>query len=599
MENERKTGIKRLWKLSKTEKALIYISSFLSILSTLASFIPFVAIYFIIKEILDFLGNTSNINGEIFIQLGWLAFIGIFLTVLLNFAALSCSHIAAFKTLYKLRIKFVTHLARLPLGFHTTNSVGKMRKIIDENIEKLEVFIAHQLPDLVGSFSAPIILIIFLFIFDWRLGLASLVPIFLSFYIQTKAFGKGSSQKFMKLYQDALEEMNNASVEYVRGIYIVKAFNQTIFSFKKFRETIGIYTKFCLEYTKNFMWIMTLFFVLINNVYLFLIPAGLFIFSNSSNTKSFALSFIFYMILSGSFSTLFMKLMFISSQTSEITDGIERMDKILDLQPLKESENPEFIEKYDITFENVSFSYFDEQENMALSSVSFYARQGKVTALVGASGSGKSTTGHLIARFFDVTDGSIKIGGIDIRNVSSEELMKNISFVFQDIFLFKQSIYENILMGNNKASMDEVIKAAKAAQCHDFISALPNSYDTIIGTKGIHLSGGERQRIALARAILKDAPIIILDEATAFSDPENEKKIQIALEKLIENKTAIVIAHRLSTIQNADNIIVMDMGKIKEEGNHESLVRQKGMYYKMWENYTKALTWNLTEGDDK
>ena len=599
MENEKATGMKRLWELATVEKGLVYISCVLSVLSTLASFIPFAAVYFIIKELFDASGNVAGIDGIKMINYGWLAFIGVFMTVFLNFAGLCCSHIAAFKTLYKLRLQFITHLAKLPLGFHSTNSVGRMRKIIDENIEKLEVFIAHQLPDMAGSFSAPVILLIFLFLFDFRLGLASLIPVVLAYYVQTRSFGKTKANKFMKLYQDALEEMNSASVEYIRGIYIIKAFNQTVFSFKKFRETIKIYTKFCLEYTNNFRQIMTVFFVLINNVYLFLIPAGLLIFSKTNEKRSFAMTFIFYLVLSGSFSSLFMKLMYVSSMSSEIVDGIERMDKITDIRPLPEAASPKSINGYDIAFENVSFSYNDSKENEALSSVSFKAKQGEITALVGASGSGKSTIGHLTARFFDVSEGRITIDNVDIRDIASEELMKNISFVFQDIFLFKQSISENILMGNKTAGMDEVIKAAKAAQCHDFIMELPMKYDTVIGTKSIHLSGGERQRIALARAVLKDAPVIILDEATAFSDPENEMKIQNALGELIKNKTALIIAHRLSTIQNADNIIVMDKGKITEEGKHGELMEKEGKYYKMWENYTKALSWHLVEEGDQ
>jgi ATP-binding cassette subfamily B protein IrtA len=599
MESERKIGMKRLWELATIEKGLVHASCLLSVLSTLASFIPFAAVYFIIKELLDSSGNTTLLDGAKLINYGWLAFTGVFLTVFLNFAGLCCSHIGAFKTLYRVRLQFITHLAKLPLGFHSTNSVGKMRKIIDENIEKLEVFIAHQLPDMAGSFAAPVILLVFLFIFDFRLGLASLVPVVLAYYVQTRSFGKTKSNQFMKLYQDALEEMNSASVEYIRGIYVIKAFNQTVFSFKKFRETIRVYTKFCLEYTNNFRQIMTVFFVLINNVYLFLIPAGILIFSGTNGGKSFAMTFIFYLILSGSFSSLFMKLMYVSSMSNEIVDGIERMDKITDVKPLPETLNPKPLNGHDIAFENVSFSYVNSKENEALTSVTFKAKQGEMTALVGASGSGKSTIGHLTARFFDVSEGRITIGNVDIRDVSPEELMENISFVFQDIFLFKQSIYENIIMGNKKAGREEVIKAAKAAQCHDFIMELPMKYETVIGTKSVHLSGGERQRIALARAILKDAPIIILDEATAFSDPENEMKIQTALGELIKNKTAVVIAHRLSTIQNADNIIVLDRGRIAEEGKHRELMEKKGKYYKMWDNYTKALTWHLVkEGDE-
>jgi ATP-binding cassette subfamily B protein len=412
------------------------------------------------------------------------------------------------------------------------------------------------------------------------------------------AFGTKEAQVFVNKYQNSLEDMNNAAVEYVRGISVVKAFNQTIYSFRKFYEVIKEYGNYVLNYTMTFELFMVIFMLIINQVYLFLLPviilisggAGL---AGSAEYAAFAMTALFYLIFSVSLSTPFTKLLYTSTNGKLILNSIERMDQVLDTPPLAETAFPKTTEEYSVAFDHVTFTYNDEGESVALQDVGFTARQGEVTALVGPSGSGKSTLAHLIPRFYEVTEGAVKIGGVDIREMSSEYLMSIVSFVFQDVFLFKQSIMDNILIGNKDASRREAIAAAKAAQCHDFVEKLPNGYDTVIGTKNIHLSGGERQRIVIARAILKNAPIIVLDEATAFADPENEQKIQKAFESLMKNKTVIIIAHRLSTVRGADKIVVIDKGRLVEEGVHDTLVKAAGRYSRMWEQYTGTMKWTL------
>jgi ATP-binding cassette subfamily B protein len=401
------------------------------------SFTPFIAVYYIIRELVAHFADSGGLDREYMTALGWSACGGAAAAILLNFLALACSHIAAFTTLYQLKLDFTRHLASLPLGFHTGNSTGKLRKIVDENIEKLEGFIAHQLPDLAGSLAMPVVVLFILFFFDRRLGLASLVPVAVSYLIQTVAFTGKAAQRFIKFYQDSLEEMNNAAVEYVRGIAVVKAFNQTVRSFRKFYDTIRKYGKFCLGYTMSFEIYIELFMVVINNVYLFLIPVIIFLSGNVDDYPRFALSSVFYLIFSASLSMPFTKLLYMSQNSRQIADGIERMDRILDVEPLVETVSPKTANEYSVSFEDVTFTYNGEGESVALSGVSFTARRGEITALAGPSGSGKSTLAHLIPRFYDVTGGAVKIGGVDIRDMSSEYLMSIVSFVFQDVFLFK------------------------------------------------------------------------------------------------------------------------------------------------------------------
>nr|WP_034855932.1 ABC transporter ATP-binding protein [Clostridium intestinale] len=590
---KQKTGVARLLELATTKKPLMISSVILSALASIASFVPFIAIYYIISEIMGSYPNFNSLDVEKTLNFGWIAFGGIILNILLYFGALVCSHLAAFGTLYELKVNFASHLAKLPLGFLLAIGSGKMRKIMDENIEKIEGFIAHQLPDIVAAFVAPIVMLIILLGVDWRFGLAALVGIVIAFMLEFKAYGNEGAKAMMKSYQMSLEDMNNASVEYIRGISVVKAFKQTVYSFRRLHETIKRYTSFVIPYTLSWENYMSGFTTIVNNIYLFLIPVGIFIGSKTNDYESFAITFIFYLIFVPSISSVMMKIMYVSSNGMQILGGVERMDGILNKERLKDKDSLEKPKDYSISFNKVSFSYDENGETSALKDLSFKAIQGEVTAIVGPSGGGKSTIAHLIPRFYDVTEGSIEIGGVDIRNMRLSYLMEMVSFVFQDVFLFKQSIMDNIRIGNQKASDKEVIEAAKAAQCHEFIMKLPNGYNTVIGTKGVHLSGGERQRIVIARAIVKNAPIIVLDEATAFADPENEYLIQKAFEKLIQNKTVIIIAHRLSTIRSANRILVMQKGRLVEEGTHDNLIREKGKYHDMWEMYTKSLDWKI------
>jgi ATP-binding cassette subfamily B protein len=600
-----KTGMARLWELALIKKTLVIMSCVLAVFSVAASFTPFVAVFYIIRELTRYFAGGA-LDRAYLVRLGWLACGGAVAAVALNFIALMCSHIAAFTTLYRLKLDFTQHIASLPLGFHTGNSTGKLRKIVDENIEKLETFVAHQLPDLAGSFAMPIITLGVLFFFDWRLGLASFVPIVISYLLQTFAYGNAKAQIFIKEYQDSLENMNNAAVEYVRGISVVKAFIQTIYSFRKFHETILNYGKFVLQYTLSWETVMVLFMLIVNYVFLFLMPVIILLSgaggsAGPADYAAFSAAAVFYLVFSVSLSTPFTKLMYVSQTGKMVADGIGRMDKVLDVPPLVETTTPKTVNEYSVSFENVNFRYDSAKDDTrdgeieTLSHISFTAKQGEITALVGPSGSGKSTIAHLIPRFYDVNEGVIKIGGVDIRGMENDYLMSCVSFVFQDVFLFKQSILDNIKIGSPNASRDEVIAAAKAAQCWEFIENLPSGCDTVIGTKNIHLSGGERQRLVIARAILKNAPIIVLDEATAFTDPENEQKIQAAFEELMKNKTAIIIAHRLSTVRGADKIIVIDKGRLVEEGKHDELVNSNGKYSRMWQQYTGSLNWSLVK----
>ena len=451
--DKQKTGMARLMELAFLKKGLSIGACALSALSVVVSFTPYVAIYYIIRELVAGFAGARNLDTALMIRLGWLAAGGAVAAVLLNWFALLCSHVAAFTTLYRLKLDFAAHVASLPLGFHTANSTGKLRKIVDENIEKLEGFIAHQLPDIVGTFAMPLVTLVVLFVFDWRLGLASFVPTILSYGIQAAAYSGKAAQTFIKQYQTALEDMNNAAVEYVRGISVVKAFNQTMFSFRKFRETIAAYGKFVMDYTLSFKIPWQFFMTIIHHVSLFLLPVIILLADGATRNGdygTFAMAALFYLIFSFYLATPFTKIMYVAQSGRIIADGIERMDRMLDTPPLPEAAEPRTTAEYSVSFEDVTFHYAGTQNSdetsapPALSRVSFTARQGEVTALVGPSGSGKSTIAHLIPRFYDVDSGAVRIGGVDIRDMATGYLMGLVSFVFQDLFLFKQSVLENI-----------------------------------------------------------------------------------------------------------------------------------------------------------
>lgn len=590
---ERKTGMARLMELSGRKKGFMIPSIIFACLASVMSFVPHLSIYYIILEILKNYPDIGGTDGRKIILLGLAALGGVIINILFYFLALALSHLAAFGTLYELKVEFTRHLARLPLGFHLNYGSGRLRKITDENIEKVEGFIAHQLPDLVSAMVAPLVMILILLCVDIRYGLVALLGIAVAYIIEIVGYGRGGKEK-MDQYQNALEEMNNAAVEYVRGITVVKAFRQTVYSFNRLYESIKRYTAFVIPHTLSWRGLMSLYTTMVNNIYLLLIPVAIWIGTNASgdNYVDFASATIFYLLFVPSISSVMMKVMYASSNCMQIHSSVERMDEVLDTPILEEAGTPVKCEAGDITFEQVSFAY-DDKNIKALKEVSFKAKKGCVTAVVRPSGGGKSTIASLLPRFYDVTAGSIKIGGIDIRDISTEDLMNTVGFVFQDVYLFKQSIRDNIRMGNPDATDEEVIAAAKAAQCHEFIMALPKGYDTVYGRDGVYLSGGEQQRVSIARAIVKNAPILVLDEATAFADPENEHLIQMALKALIADKTVIMIAHRLSTIRYADQIIVMDEGRLVESGTHEELLRLNGKYSRMWNTYTKTISWKM------
>lgn len=593
-QNKPKTGLARCLELASNKKGLVFLSAILSSLAAIASFVPYIAVYFIISSILKVYPNLELLDMSKVMNYGWIALAGIIANILLYFLAIFSSHMAAFGTLYELKLHFAEHITKIPLGYHLTIGSGRLRKIMDENIESIEGFIAHQFPDFVASVTAPIVMVIILLAIDWRFGIASLVGIVLAFVVQFSGFGSGAMKENMGKYQIALEDMNNASVEYVRGMPVVKAFNQTASSFARLEHAIKEYTEWVLKFSLGWQNYMPAFTTIINNIYLVIVPVGILLGANAQDYKRFTMTFIFYLLFVPAIAGILNKIMYISESFMQIDGNVARMDEIFNIPVLPETTSPKKPQKDDVVFDNVSFTYTGKKEEMAIENVSFKANQGQITAIVGLSGGGKSTIANLISRFWDVTEGSVKIGGVDIRDISEKDLMNHVSFVFQDIFLFKQSILDNIRMGNPNATEEQVIEAAKAAQCHEFISKLPNGYKTVFGTKGIHLSGGERQRIAIARAIIKDSPIIVLDEATAFSDPENEYLIQKAFEKLMQNKTVIIIAHRLSTIRNADKIIVMEKGHLVEEGKHNELVAAGGRYSQMWNHYTEAVDWKIS-----
>ena len=583
----------RCLEIAAKRKPLVILSAVLSSIAAICSFVPYLAIYCVIREILMVYPDLNRLNTEAIRFYSVLAMFGILGNLISYFLAILCSHIGAFGTIYDLKIEFADHLARIPLGYHLSIGSGKLRKIMEGNIESIEGFLAHQFPDFVASVTSPIVMVILLFVVDWRFGLASLAGIIGAFVAEFMGYGSGEMKNTMKQYQDALEDMNNASVEFVRGMPVIKIFGKEESSFERLKSAINKYTDWVLKFSLGWQNCMPAFTAIVNNIYLFLIPVGILVGRNAKDPKMFALHFVFYLLFVPAIAGILNKIMYVSESFMEINNNVARMDEILYISELADN-GTKVPAGCDVRFENVSFSYEGRTEQ-ALKNVSFQAQEGQLTAVVGASGSGKSTIANLLSRFWDIGEGSIKIGNTDIREISQEELMKTISFVYQDTFLFKMSIADNIRLGRRNASDQDVVEAAKKAQCHEFIMQLPDGYQTVVGSSGVHLSGGERQRIAIARAILKDSPVIILDEATAFSDPENEYLIQKSFENLTKNKTVIMIAHRLSTVRDADRILVMQDGELVESGNHEALYEKGGRYRKLWDSYAQTLEWKVGE----
>lgn len=594
MEKEKKkNGMGRLLEISMMKKGLMLTSVCLAVLSAIASFIPYLVIYQVIRSIVDVYPQLELLDSGRVASLGVMALLGVLANVVLYLLALACSHMAAYGTIYQLKIDFISHLAKVPLGFHIMTGSGKLRKIMDNNIEKLEGFIAHDLPNTVSAIVTPVIMLVLVFRIEWRLGLMVLLGIIVSFGLQGVTSGGEKTKRLIRQYEEALEDMAGASVEYVRGISVVKAFGQTSSSFKRLSDAIKKYMEAVIPYSLSQENMSASLQTALNSIYLFLLPMGIWMGTHTTDYKSFLAKFVFYLIFVPAISMIMMKVLYVMVNAQQSSMLIGRMDEVLSEPELVQDQKVQIPKTYDLSFEHVSFSYGTEEKS-ALWDVSFVAEPGTVTAIVGASGSGKSTIANLIPRFYDVKEGSIRIGGIDIRRMSTETLMDTVGFVFQDSFLFKQSILENIRMGRPSASKQEVIDAAKAARCHEFIESLPKGYETVYGKDGAHFSGGELQRIAIARAILQNTPILVLDEATAFSDPENEHLIQQALNELTKDKTVIMIAHRLSTVIHAGQILVMEKGALVEQGTHDELLKKNGCYCKLWKHYTQALTWKFS-----
>ena len=568
---------------------LTYSSLILSVISAALSLLPFVFIFFIIKEIIEVSPNYSEAVNVA--KNGWLAVLFALISIIIYIGALMCSHLSAFRIAGNMRKTLMAHIAGLPLGFIGEMGSGKIRRIVNDSSAATETYLAHQLPDMAGAVATPIGMIIMLFLFDWRFGLICLVPVVLGFAAMFKMAGPKMAED-MKNYQNALEDMNNQAVEYVRGIPVVKTFGQTVHTFNRFKGAIDNYYDYCISYCRKCRMPMLMYTVFINSAFAFLITLALILAGGEAVAQSVLLSLIFYVIFTPVISTSMTKVLFMSENGMVVNDALTRVHSILDLKPLPDAREPELPRDNSVEFKNVSFGY-NGSKNNALENVSFKVNSGETVALVGPSGGGKTTAAGLVARFWDVSGGALAVGGVDVKNIKKDKLTETVSYVFQDSRLLKTSILENVRLSKPDASREEVESALHKAQCDDIIQKLPNGIDTVIGTKGVYLSGGEQQRIAIARVMLKNAPIIILDEATAFADPENEALVQRAFEELSKGKTVIMIAHRLTTVRNADRIFVLRDGKIEEFGSHDTLIETDGLYSKMWRDYQTSVNWKV------
>ncbi len=586
---KKQSNLSRLLGYAGRYRYLVYASWILSVLSALIALVPYWYIWRLIQEVLSIAPYFEAAQG--LTHSGWMAVLFAVIAILVYIAGLMCSHMGAFRIATNLRLATIKHIVTLPLGAVEAFGSGRLRKIIHESSGATETYLAHQLPDRAGAIATPCGLLFLLFVFDWRLGLLSLAPVLLGFLIMMAMTGPRMQQK-MKEYQNALEDMSNEAVEYVRGIPVVKTFGQTIFSFKKFKGSIDRYQKWVIAYTKELRTPMMLYTAAINGVFAFLI-AGALLFTRNGVTADFLLNLLFYIIITPIISITLTKIMFQSENAMIVDDALQRIDSVLQLKPLEAFHSLEHPKDGTIELSHITFSYDGKTD--VLKDISLAIPAGQTVAFVGPSGGGKTTLANLIARFFDPQMGCIRVGGINVRDIPKEELMNTVSFVFQNSRLIKASILENVRMGKPGATREEVLAALENAQCTDILEKLPQGMDTVIGTKGIYLSGGEQQRIAIARVMLKNTPIVILDEATAFADPDNEAKVQAAFSRLSQGKTVIMIAHRLSTVVNADRIYVLEDGRIVESGTSQELLEQEGLFRRMWENYQTSVQWKVAK----
>ena len=595
MKEKKESTLSKLMHFAGNHKYYVYASCILAAISAFIALVPFYDMWRIIKEVLEV---RPNFNEAIHIKsYGWHAVLFALLAMVFYIAALMCSHKAAFRVQATMRTKMMEHIMKLPLGYVESQGSGKIRKIVMESSATTETFLAHNVPDKVVSKATPIGLLIMMAIFDWRLGLMSLIPAIIAFVLMFTAMMGPKMAEDMKQYQNALETMSSEAVEYVRGVPVVKTFGQTIFSFKRFKEAIDEYEKWTLDYTKSMMKPMVCFTTFANGIFAALIIAA-YLFAGNTITDQFILNLFFYILITSILTTTLMKIAYAGESQMMVEDALNRMDLIMNVQPLPESKEVKVPSDASIDIENISFSY-QNTSTKAIDHLNMHIQAGQHIALVGPSGGGKTTVASLISRFWDVNEGSIKIGHVDVKDIEQKELMNQVSYVFQDSRLLKMSILENIRMSRPEASDEEVIQALKDAQCQDIIDKFPDGVHTVIGSKGVYVSGGESQRLSIARAFLKNAPILILDEATAFADPDNEVLVQKAFEKLSKNKTVVMIAHRLSTITNADCIYVLGNGHIVESGKHEELLETKGVYAHMWHQYNQSVKWKVQKGDEE
>jgi ATP-binding cassette subfamily B protein IrtA len=589
-ETQNKNKFIRLLNYSGNYKYLTIVGMFLSALSAICLLVPFVYIWDVVNALLAVVPDFTKAQNLDVYAIN--AFTFAVLGIILNFFGLMGTHLSAFKNEKNMKDAAIKHLLKLPLGYFSNHTSGGLRKIIDYSTAKTEIFLAHQLFDLTGAIVTPIVFLILLFSFDWRLGLICLIPIILCFVFMYPMFSK-ESRNSMEKYEKYLEEMNGEAVEYVRGIPVTKAFQQSIYSFKNFINAIKNYGKFSAEYSMSTHIPMTAFTVSINGFFALLIPAGILLAGSVVDVKFFA-NFMFYIIFTPICAVMMMKIMTVSQDWMLASCALDSIEAILNENPLVDPINPQKPKNHSIEFEGVYFDYENAYgDEHILNDVNLKINENETVALVGPSGGGKTTIASLIPRFWDVNQGSIKVGDVDVRSISTKELMKNISFVFQNTTLFKDSIYNNVAIGRKGASRDDVKKALSLTQCDDIIDELPDGINTVMGSEGTYLSGGQQQRIALARAVLKDAPIIILDEATALADPENEYLIQKAISEITKDKTVIMIAHRLSSVKNVDKIYVVENGRIVEEGNHHTLIDSGGIYSRMWDEFNQSIQWKV------
>ena len=586
---KKQSDLARLMEYAGGHRVFTYASWVLAAVSALVALVPFWYIWKILRDVLAAAPEYSRaVNIP---HYGWMAVLFAALAYLIYVGALLCSHLAAFRVATNLRLAVTEHLAKLPLGFTERYGSGRLRKVVEESTGAAETYLAHQLPDQYNSMATPVGLLVLLAVFDWRLGLLSLVPVALAFAVMATMTGARMAEK-MRQYGNALAAMSNEAVEYVRGIPVVKTFGQSVFSFKKFKGTIDEYEKWVVAYTEELRLPMMFYTAAINGVFAFLIAGGL-LFTRNGVTPEFLLNLLFYIIITPVISLTLTRIMMMSENKMIVTDALSRIDSVLDAEPVQESAQPQHPKDSSVELTDVHFSYDGKTD--VIRGVSLRIQPGQTAALVGPSGGGKSTLASLMARFFDVGSGSIRIGGADVRDIAKEELMDTVSFVFQNRRLIKGSILDNVKLGRPDATEQEVLAALEAAQCTDILEKFPAGVHTVIGTEGVYLSGGEQQRIAIARAMLKNAPILILDEATAFADPDNEAKVQAAFARLARGKTVILIAHRLTTVADADCIYVVQDGQIAEAGTKDELCAQNGLFARMWRDYQSSVEWKVAK----